>query len=355
MTRNPIIGIAIGVAVGALTLWYLPDVVAYVLLAAMVTLLARPVMRAVAGLSIKGRTLPAGACAAIALLSVYIAVSLVVAIIIPAVFAQAQALAHIDLDRSVDILRGPLDQLRGLALRYHLPIDLQSLEARGLAHLEGLLNVGSITTGIGALLGLTGGIAVGAFSITFIAFFVIRDGHLVRQAVLSVIPDMYHAPIRNSLAHAVELLRRYVVGLLAEAFIVMLLVSIGLAIIGIDGWLLLGFIAGVLNIIPYVGPLMAAALGLAVAFTSPDLATTEQLMWMLIKVGSVYGISQFIDNMVLQPLIYARSVQAHPLEVFLVILIAGNLAGLAGMIVGIPAYGTLRILISEFGPVVRAE
>jgi predicted PurR-regulated permease PerM len=347
--------VAVGAGLVGLAIWFLPDVVAYVLLAAMVTLLARPVSRAVAQFNVKGRKLPAGACAAIALLSVYLTFSVVVALIIPAVFAQAQALAHIDLDRSVDLLRGPLDQLRELAQRYNMPIDLHSLEARGMAHLQGLLNVGSITTGIGALLGLTGGIAIGAFSITFIAFFLIRDGHLVRQAVLSIIPDMYHAPIRNSLTHAVELLRRYVMGLLAEAFIVMLLVSLGLAIMGIDGWLLLGFIAGVLNIIPYVGPLMAAALGLAVAFTSPGLATPDQLIWMLIKVGSVYGISQFIDNMILQPLIYARSVQAHPLEVFLVILIAGNLAGLSGMIVGIPVYGTLRILISEFGPVVRGN
>lgn len=336
-----------------LALWYLPDVVAYILLAAMVTLLARPVARAVARVEVKGRRLPDGANAALALLTVYLAFGLLMALVIPAVFAQAKSLAHIDLDRSIDLFRGPLDSLREVLQRYNLPIDLHGLEARGMAHLQGLLNVGSITTGVGAVLGLTGGIAIGVFSITFIAFFLIRDGHLVRQAILSVIPEVYHAPIRNSMAHAVELLRRYVVGLLVEAFIVMVLVSIGLAIIGIDGWLLLGFVAGVLNIIPYVGPLMAAALGLAVAFTSPDLATPDQLLWMLVKVGSVFGISQFIDNMVLQPMIYARSVKAHPLEVFLVILIAGNLAGLAGMIVGIPAYGTLRILISEFGPVVR--
>ena len=72
------------------------------------------------------------------------------------------------------------------------------------------------------------------------------------------------------------------------------------------------------------------------------------LLPQLIYMAIVFAITQLIDNIVLQPLIYGNSVHAHPLEIFLVILLAGSMAGIPGMILAIPGYTVLRVILREF-------
>jgi predicted PurR-regulated permease PerM len=190
---------------------------------------------------------------------------------------------------------------------------------------------------------------IAAFSILFISFFLIKDGNIVDNVVESITPNKYLEKIKTILNETKDLLTRYFLGVVIQNSIIMLIVTIGLMILGVKNALLIGFLAGIFNIIPYVGPLLGGLIGISLAATGqlevhPDIVLTGFILKALIP----FAIAQVLDNFILQPLIFSKSVKAHPLEIFIVILSAGSLAGLIGMIVAVPAYSFIRIVAKEF-------
>jgi predicted PurR-regulated permease PerM len=129
----------------------------------------------------------------------------------------------------------------------------------------------------------------------------------------------------------------------------MTLISIGLMVFGIKNAIFIGFIGGLMNVIPYLGPIIGASIG-AVLGVSGDLGLGlyDNALNTAITVVLVFSVANLIDNFVLQPLIYSKSVNAHPIEIFIVILMAGSLAGIPGMILAVPGYTVLRIVAKEF-------
>lgn len=132
-----------------------------------------------------------------------------------------------------------------------------------------------------------------------------------------------------------------------------ILIFIGLTIFGIENALVIAIIGGFMNIIPYLGPLMGCAVGVVVGIISNlGINAYDMILPNTLEIAGVFLVANAIDNFVLQPTIYSKSVFAHPIEIFLVILMAGNIGGIVGMIVAIPAYTLIRIiakqLLSEF-------
>ncbi|MGB0177335.1 MAG: AI-2E family transporter, partial [Owenweeksia sp.] len=117
----------------------------------------------------------------------------------------------------------------------------------------------------------------------------------------------------------------------------------------------IAFFAGLMNIIPYIGPLIGMSFGLVIGLSANLTAelSMEPIPLALLIIG-VFGVVQLIDNFILQPLIFSSSINAHPLEIFLVISIAAVIAGIPGMIVAVPTYSVLRLLAREFFPNVKA-
>src|SRR5690606_27255759 len=138
-----------------------------------------------------------------------------------------------------------------------------------------------------------------------------------------------------------NLLRRYSIGLLAEIFMVMLLVTIGLTLVGLgfNHAAVIGLVCGMFNVIPYLGPWMRAIVGwLICASLTIDADFMRHTLPTLGFMTLVFASVQLIDNVLFQPFIYSSSVKAHPLEIFIVILAAGSMAGIVGMILAIPVY-----------------
>ena len=134
-------------------------------------------------------------------------------------------------------------------------------------------------------------------------------------------------------------------------FIVFILYLIVLLIFGIDNALIIAFLCAVLNIIPYIGPLIASILAAVLTMISHlgnDFQTDTLPTTIYILIG--FWIVQLIDNNVSQPIIFSKSVSSHPLEIFLVILIAGFLSGILGMVIAVPLYTILKVIGKEFFP-----
>ena len=177
-------------------------------------------------------------------------------------------------------------------------------------------------------------------------FFFLKDRHLFPNILYALTPDRHTERMQSVIDNSTALLTRYFIGLAAQVAIITTVITSGLLILGVPNAFLIGFMAGLLNLIPYVGPLVGAGLGLAIILTT-NLQAPE-LGSMLGKAGLVFLLAQVVDNLFTQPVIFAGSVKAHPLEIFLLISIAGSLAGITGMMLAIPAYSLLRVVAKEF-------
>ena len=171
------------------------------------------------------------------------------------------------------------------------------------------------------------------------------------QAILLIIPDKHVEATKHALASTQRLLMRYFTGILLQITGIITLVTIGLTIVGVGfkHSLVIGLMAGMFNVIPYIGPLLGTVFGILLGMaTHLEMDFYTELLpmagWMLL----VFIIVQITDNVIFQPLIYSSSVNAHPMEIFLVIMIAGSLAGIAGMILAIPTYTIIRVFAKEF-------
>jgi predicted PurR-regulated permease PerM len=130
---------------------------------------------------------------------------------------------------------------------------------------------------------------------------------------------------------------------------VMSLIATGLWIFGVKNALLIGFFGGIMNIIPYIGPIIGSVIGLLLGVTSTLAAGSyNELLPVTLKLIGVFLVVNFIDNNILVPVIYSKSVKSHPLEIFLVIIIGGGIAGLLGMLLAVPVYTLLRVIAKEF-------
>ena len=141
------------------------------------------------------------------------------------------------------------------------------------------------------------------------------------------------------------------IGMLFQMLGVMVISTLGFTVIGLgfSHAVVVGVFAGLINVIPYIGPWIGALFGLVVALSSNlDASFTAVTLPLMVMIVIVVMVVQFIDNMIFQTIIYSNSIKAHPLEIFFVTMIAGTLAGIPGMILGIPAYTVLRVIASEF-------
>ncbi len=219
------------------------------------------------------------------------------------------------------------------------------------ANIGSKLNLSFIPDFLNGLLATIGSFGVGLASVLFITFFFLKDRALFVKGAKKLIPDSHEEQILNSLGKINYLLTRYFIGLALQLLIIFVLYLIVLIIFGVQNALVIAFLCAVLNIIPYIGPLIGSVLAAVLTMISnigSDFQTEILPTTIYVMIG--FWIVQVIDNNVSSPLIFSNSVNSHPLEIFLVILIAGSLFGVVGMIVAVPVYTIIKVIGKEFFP-----
>ncbi|MFZ1705470.1 MAG: AI-2E family transporter [Saprospiraceae bacterium] len=199
------------------------------------------------------------------------------------------------------------------------------------------------------IVGAFGNILVAFMSIFFICFFFLREQGLFDNIIAGAVPSGYEDQTKEVVGITSELLIRYFIGLLTQMTIIIVFVATALSILGVKNALLIGFFAGFMNIIPYLGPIFGASFGLLITISSNlNAPFYSVLLPIIIKVMIVFAIIQLIDNMILQPKIFSKSVKAHPLEIFIIVLVAAKLGGILGMVLAIPLYTVFRVVGKVF-------
>jgi predicted PurR-regulated permease PerM len=194
------------------------------------------------------------------------------------------------------------------------------------------------------------------FSIVFIGFFFIKDDDTFTNIVTALVPDKHEKNAAAAISDIGYLLSRYFIGVLLEITGVALINFIGLWLIarlGVNAALGIAFITGLLNVIPYIGPLMGGVLGtllgLILKYSSATPLGLDVNFWAFSAILiAIFCFTQLVDNFLYQPIIYSTSIKAKPLEIFIVLLVVGHMAGPMAMIVAIPCYTVLRVIAFRF-------
>ena len=332
--------------------WFFRNIVVYILVSGVLSIMGRPLVDLFCRISIRNWSFPRSLAALFTLAIIWGLIILFFVTFVPLVTRQIDYFSTIDSEKIVQIVAGPINKLENIfrAINKDISNNL-SIQDYIVGKVVGILNINMVQNFIGSLIGILGNVIIAIFSITFITFFFLKDQRLFFESILMWVPDKYVEHVTRALYSIKKLLTRYFIGIVIQSTCIMILVTIGMTIIGIDFQqaVVMGLIIGILNVIPYVGPwiglFIAIIMGVASHINQDFTTVVIPLVTYMILVEAV---THLIDNIVFQPVIFSNSVKAHPLEIFVVVLAAGFAAGIPGMIFGIPAYTVMRVFAREF-------
>ena len=337
------------------------SVVVYVLLAGVVSLIAKPLKMMLAKIRIKGHRAPDWFLAILSILLILVIFCGIIAGLAPMVKEVISDVASVTGDTSLGAISSNLAELNAYLVK---TFDLDPgfrIEVAILHQVKSLINVNIFGNVIGSVASALASFGIGLFSVVFIAFFFIRDEKLFSRIICALAPDRHEEEVAQSLSDVEHLLSRYFIGLIVEMTCVGLIDFLGLwaiARLELGTAIGIGFMAGLLNIIPYVGPLLGGVLGTIIAMTIRYCGTgacgLDIGFWGFLAIlVAIFMLAQLVDNFILQPVIYSTSIQASPLEIFIVMLLAGTMGGILGMLTAIPAYTVVRVVAGRFFPQVK--
>jgi predicted PurR-regulated permease PerM len=332
--------------------WFFRIIVVYILVSGVLSIMGRPLVDLFCRIRFRKWSFPRSLSALITLMIIWGMIILFFAIFIPLVTTQINYLSTIDSEKIVMLVEGPLKKLEMLFRILNKEITNNwSLQEYIVSKVAGVLNINMIQNFMSSMVSTLGNLIIGIFSITFITFFFLKDQHLFFESILMWVPDRYTDNVTRALYSIKKLLTRYFIGIVIQSTCIMILITLGMTIAGIDFQqaLVMGLILGILNVIPYVGPwlglFIAIIMGVASHMNQDFTTVVIPLVTYMILVEAI---THLIDNIVFQPVIFSNSVRAHPLEIFVVVLASGFAAGIPGMIFGIPGYTVLRVFAREF-------
>lgn len=355
LAKYVILAAGIGI-IGALC-WYFSSILIYILLAVVVSLIGQPIMSLLRKVKIKGHRAPDWVLAMITLLTLIILFFTVITLIVPIVSGIIKGISLDSIETAARHISGPLAEMN-LNLREAFPrlgSDFR-IEVAAFQELQKLFDPIAVSSVIGSAANMITNLGIGLFSVSFISFFFIKDEGQFTAIIKAIVPDRHESEAEKAISDISYLLSRYFIGVMIEVAGVALINFLGLLLIarlGFNAAIGIAFMTGILNIMPYVGPLMGGVLGTALSLiikysSAVPIGLDVNFLTFTLILVAIFSFTQLIDNILYQPVIYSTSIKAKPLEIFIVLLIAGHLAGPVGMIVAIPSYTVVRVVAFRF-------
>lgn len=333
--------------------WYFKNVLVYIITAFVVSLIGRPIMQLLRKIKIKGRQLPGWLMALLTIVLIIVFLALVFTQMIPLmsnIIKDASSISNMHYFES-----NPIDKLNewfvGMFPDFGHNFDITAVL---LEKVRDLVSFNQVSGIVGSVTSVVTSTFVAIFSVMFISFFFLKDDTLFEKIISAFVPDRHELTLNKTLSEIKQLLSRYFTGLVIEMLGVAVVDFLGLWLIArFDFGYAIGiaFIAGLFNVIPYVGPIFGYGIGIVFGIVL-KLGTGAGLdvnLWVFaLVILAIMLTAQLIDNFIYQPVIYSTSIKAHPLEIFIVLLMAGHIGGTIGMLVAIPAYTVVRVIAIRF-------
>jgi len=335
------LGIVISIAILIWFIFKIQPVIVYILIAAIVSLIGLPIVRFLKNKLKFNNTL----AVIVTILLIMGMISGLIGLFIPLVLEQGHNLSLLNIEE----LQHTFENLNHKVTTYFSNNNIELEQPVSESKLLPKLDLSIIPNFLNSVVSGFGSFSIALFSIIFISFFLLKDSKLLEQGVLTFVPTKNEEGSKRSMHKIKDLLSRYFVGLIFQILILFIIYTIVLLIFGVNNAIVIAFLCALLNLIPYVGPMIGAVLISFLtmsSFIGSDFNSVILPKTIYVLIGFMFG--QLIDNFFSQPIIFSKSVKSHPLEIFLIISIAGLLFGIVGLIIAVPAYTSLKVILKEF-------
>jgi predicted PurR-regulated permease PerM len=349
--------VAAGAAAICATCWFFRSVLAYILIAVVVSLIAKPLMGLMQKVRIKGKKAPDWLLAAFSIIIVLGVLISILTSVIPIISGIVKDISMVNIESAARGIAVPLAEFNEYLQNSfpQLGSDFR-IEVTILNEIQKMFNVSAFSSVLGSAASFVTSMAIGLFSVVFIGFFFIKDDGLFTEIVCALVPDRHEATTEKAISDIGYLLSRYFIGVLLEMIGVAMINFLGLMFIarlGFHASIGIAVLTGILNVIPYVGPFMGIILGTTLSillkYTSVSPIGLDVNFWVFTAIIiAILYFTQLIDNFVYQPLIYSTSIKSKPLEIFIVLLIVGHIGGPLSLIIAIPCYTVVRVITFRF-------
>jgi predicted PurR-regulated permease PerM len=333
------LAIIFGIGLLLFFLYKIQSILIYIAIAGVISLIGSPIIR-----FLKYKLKFPNTIAVITTMCLFLGIlSGLISMFIPLIIKQGENLSLLNIDKLQYTITHLLNEINDYFLAQNIDI-LNELKNADL-----FKNLTAIPNLLNSVISTLGNLSIGLFSVLFITFFLMKDTGIMEKSIYVLVNDNSESKLRNSLKTIQNLLSRYFIGLVFQITIIFIIYTMVLVIFGIENAIVIAFLCALLNLIPYVGPIIGGILMLFLSMSSnlgEDFQTVILPTTIYVMIG--YIIAQLIDNFLSQPLIFSNSVKSHPLEIFLVIMIAGILFGVTGMIVAIPTYTAIKVILKAF-------
>lgn len=328
--------------------YFFPDIITYMFLAFIVMLIAKPITKAICLIRIGKYTIPRTISTVITLLILILILLLSLFFFVPSLIHELRVLENVNYDKLIGDLTLYLSQAQSFLHQNHILNEGKTFSGMISDWLVQWLDFNSLSGLLRRLVTSTGTFFFGLFAVFFIAFFFIKDDLRIENGLKLFFNSNYVDRLTEVVKNITSLLSRYFTGTIIKTGIMTVLLYFGFLLFGIKGAFLMALIGGITNIIPYLGPFIGWGIVCLFGLTNAiGTGIYTEILPFIIKVSITFISANAIDNIVLGPVIYSQSIKAHPVEIFIVTILGGRIAGIAGMILGIPVYTILRIAVIE--------
>lgn len=345
--RVLVVGIPI-LIVGAI-IYYFNELVSYLLMAWVISMVGRPINDFLLDKAKLSKIKIGTSISAFLTLAIFgFMIYLLIILFLPVLVEQAHFLSKVDYQTLAKSLETPLQQFNNL---------LKSWGIEGLSdsstQLKLLFQRYFLPDKLGNLfeqvIPMAGHFLFGVFSVIFMSFFFLKEHGLFVDFLENFVPQRFESKVRNTVDESSRLLIRYFSGILIQVTLVSLLTYIGMLILGINNALIIGVLAGLFNVIPYLGPLISASVAVFITLSSYIGLDFYTEMWpLLLNILIAFAIVKIIDDFIIQPFVFSNRIMAHPLEIFIIIMIGARISGVSGMILALPTYTVFRVFAKVF-------
>ncbi|MBC1806690.1 AI-2E family transporter [Listeria sp. FSL L7-0993] len=204
---------------------------------------------------------------------------------------------------------------------------------------KGTSVINSAISSIGSIVGTVTEVVLAIVTTPLVLFYLLKDGKKLPDFLLKMLPVNGRAHTRQVLGEANHQISSYIRGQIIVSLCIGILLFIGYLIIGLPYALTLAIIAACTSIVPYLGPAIAITPAIIIAIvTSP---------WLLIKLIIVWCVVQLLEGKFISPQVMGKTLKVHPITILFVILVAGNLFGILGVIFAVPGYAVLKVIVTH--------
>ena len=333
------LGIVLGIILLGYFLYTIKSVIIFIIIAGILSLIARPSILFLR----KKLKIPNTIAVILTMFLMLGFLTCLILMFIPLIAEQGKSLSLLEVDK----LQKNVQEIFNQTTTYFTSKGIDVLSE--LRNVDFIAQFKEIPNLLNSVLGAVGSLSIGLFSVLFISFFFMKDSLLLKNSVMAIIPKKTEERFSKSIEIINDLLSRYFIGLLFQITILFILYTLILLIFNIDNAVVIAFLCALLNLIPYVGPMIGAVIMFVLSMTSNiGLDFQSEILSTSLWIMFWYLMAQLIDNFISQPLIFSKTTKSHPLEIFLIIIIGGLLYGVIGMITAVPLYTALKVILKEF-------